>query len=1100
MKNHTKFKIIQKIVIALVIVVILFTCIIPKNVYADNDDGNGIAGGLLKEVVQLFASLGDVVMGALNKFMLGTDKFSSVMLDQNDVNITRENSGSWLTNGVYDLSEEELERLVIIPEDYMDKKTFLLDASTYKVPNMLYSPENIFANNIAALDVNFLSPNNYTSVISGDETAMEASESAAGNLQYIIASWYRSFRNIAIVGLLSVLVYLGIRILISSTAADKAKYKESLRDWFMALCLVFVIHFIMSGILMLVDNFNALFSTEINDGIVVQATHSDEGANANTTFRFRTNLVGLARFRAQADQWQDATAYTIVYLALVIYTCMFTFLYFKRFLWMAFFTMIAPLVALTYPIDKAGDGHAQAFNLWFKEYTMNAIIQPVHLILYSVFVSSAIDLATNNPIYAIVAIGFLIPAEKFIKKMFRLDQSQTEGDFGSFAGGALTMQAMNSLSKLGSSGNSKAKRRNSGGSSSDEDDGDNGRIMFAKRDDSDKLNSFNDGSTDSRPLPSENENGEDDQRENVRTTNNDGNGTENDENNPASYYGAYNNTYGNDTQRDNGSDEVDNDGSYYAPGLNDGANNPDGEDGEGEFEYELDRQRRLAKEKADRKEGEKLARQGWNQEEIANYMGLSDTERKRAKRDRRVQKSLEKQGYSPEYISGYINRLPPPIKPAGVGRVALKSAKTLGKGAAFAGRGLVRATGMIGGATVGLAAGITTGDMSKTFQYAAAGAVAGNLMGKNVNNLASRAANAAISAPGRMNRRMDNLMDTWNTNLYGPSYARQQRMDRQNQESRQRMLRSETEREKAEQWMGENNYNGSIEDVINAKADLYEAGVTDDKLMEDAMKTEFKNTGSLSSGSHQQYVDAAAFIKKQNYTKNDIEDEDKMRSMEERVQTMVSNPNDQLKVMQMTSQMLGADKTYELRRREGRTRIGQQPQQTPRNNPPTNNPPEGQGGGTPTPRPRGSGGNSPTPVPSGNSRRSQTSSTQQIDRSISGGSGSGSSTPARQIQQESSQKQQETPIKIIRKESQDRNNTTAKQKQQDTSIKYTQVRQKQQESSVEKRREIRKIGRQSIDNIDNSGRQNQGNSKKAGKQATPSQTGKRKPGRPRKNK
>ena len=322
MKNHTKFNIIQKIVIALVIVVILFTCIIPKNVYAaPEDDGNGIAGGLLKEVVQLFASLGDVVMGALNKFMLGTDEFFSAMLDQGDVNLN-EGSGSWLTNGITDSTPADVD----VPDDYMDEKTFLLDASTYKVPNMLYSPENIFANNIAALDVNFLSPNNYTSVITGDTTAMEASESAAGTLQYTIASWYRSFRNIAIVGLLSVLVYLGIRILISSTAADKAKYKESLRDWFMALCLVFVIHFIMSGILMLVDNFNALFSTEINDGIIVQATHSDEGKNANAIFKFRTNLIGLARFKAQADQWQDATAYTIIYLALVIYTCMCTFL------------------------------------------------------------------------------------------------------------------------------------------------------------------------------------------------------------------------------------------------------------------------------------------------------------------------------------------------------------------------------------------------------------------------------------------------------------------------------------------------------------------------------------------------------------------------------------------------------------------------------------------------------------------------------------------------------------------------------------------------------------------------------------------------------
>ena len=954
MKNHTKFNIIQKMVIALVIVVILFTCIIPKNVYAaPEDDGNGIAGGLLKEVVQLFASLGDVVMGALNKFMLGTDKFSSVMLDQEDVNITRENSGSWLTNGVDDLSTEELGRLVKIPEDYMDEKTFLLDASTYKVPNMLYSPENIFANNIAALDVNFLSPNNYSSVITGDTTAMEASESAAGNLQYTIASWYRSFRNIAIVGLLSVLVYLGIRILISSTAADKAKYKESLRDWFMALCLVFVIHFIMSGILMLVDNFNALFSTEINDGIIVQATHSDEGKNANAIFKFRTNLIGLARFKAQADQWQDATAYTIIYLALVIYTCMFTVLYFKRFLWMAFFTMIAPLVALTYPIDKAGDGHAQAFNLWFKEYTMNAIIQPVHLILYSVFVSSAIDLATNNPIYAIVAIAFLIPAEKFIKKMFRLDQSQTEGDFGSFAGGALTMQAMNSLSRLGSGVSSKAKSKNSG--SSDEDDGDNGRIMFAKRDDSDKLNSFNDGSTDSKPLPSGSENDEDNQGEDVRTANNDGNDTENDGDNPDSYYGAYNSSYGNNDQSENEPDEMEDNDTYYASGLNDTDNNPTDENDaeDGDVDDDDDKQ----------KEREKLERRGWSPEEIDNYMKLSDTNKRKARRDRRVQKRLEKQGYSPEYISGYINRLPPPIKPAGVGRLALKGAKTLGKGATFAGRGLVRATGMIGGATVGLAAGLTTGDMSKTFQYAAAGAVAGNLMGKNVNKLAGRAANAAMNAPGKMNRKVDNMLDSWNTDLYGPSYARQQRIDRQNRQARTNMLRSETEREKAEEWMGENDFDGSVADVINAKADLYEAGVTDDKLMADVMKTEYKNTGSLSGKNHQQYVDAAAFIKKQNYTKDNIEDEDKMRRMEERVQTMVSNPNDQLKVMQMTSQILGADKTYELRRREGRTRIGQPPKR--KEEKPTNNSPEGSGEDkSPTPKPKSSGGGQgPTPKP-----------------------------------------------------------------------------------------------------------------------------------------
>ena len=109
---------------------------------------------------------------------------------------------------------------------------------------------------------------------------------------------------------------------------------------------------------------------------------------------------------------------------------------------MAFLTMIAPLVALTYPIDKAGDGHAQAFNMWFKEYTMNLILQPVHLILYVALVSSAMELVKQNMIYAVVAIGFLIPAEKFIKKMFGFDKAETPGGFGSFAAGAATMTGL----------------------------------------------------------------------------------------------------------------------------------------------------------------------------------------------------------------------------------------------------------------------------------------------------------------------------------------------------------------------------------------------------------------------------------------------------------------------------------------------------------------------------------------------------------------------------------------------------------------------------------------------------------------------------------
>ena len=183
-------------------------------------------------------------MGLLNNVMLGADGVGSAMLDQADENL--KNPKSWL----YCDKSEKIDKQ--FDEGEIDTRIIKISDEKYRIPNMLYSPENIFADNIAALDVNFLRENKYVQ-ISTSPDAEEAAESSAKDLKKTIASWYKSFRNIAVVGLLSVLIYIGIRILISSAADDKAKYKESLKDWLVALCLVFVIHFI---ILTLGGNFN----------------------------------------------------------------------------------------------------------------------------------------------------------------------------------------------------------------------------------------------------------------------------------------------------------------------------------------------------------------------------------------------------------------------------------------------------------------------------------------------------------------------------------------------------------------------------------------------------------------------------------------------------------------------------------------------------------------------------------------------------------------------------------------------------------------------------------------------------------------------------
>lgn len=78
-------------------------------------------------------------------------------------------------------------------------------------------------------------------------------KSTADILRSTIAYWYTSLRNIAIIGMLSMLVYTGIRIVISSTAPQKSKYKELLKNWAVALCLLFTMHYLMAFVVTMAD-------------------------------------------------------------------------------------------------------------------------------------------------------------------------------------------------------------------------------------------------------------------------------------------------------------------------------------------------------------------------------------------------------------------------------------------------------------------------------------------------------------------------------------------------------------------------------------------------------------------------------------------------------------------------------------------------------------------------------------------------------------------------------------------------------------------------------------------------------------------------------
>ncbi len=319
-------------------------------------------------------------------------------------------------------------------------------------PHIHYSCEEIFSGKIGILNINFISG--------------EGQSEGLASVRTVISSWYRTLRLMAIVGFLSILIYTGIRIMISSTAEDKAKYKEWIINWLIGIAILFFMHYIMSFIITIVEQFNKFLSQSMQY-IHISSYYAEKSFAINDkSGAFNTNLIGLVRFCAQSSVPQFKVGYLILYIMLTTYTAKFTFIYLKRVINMAFLTMIAPIVAFTYPLDKLSDGKAEGFNMWLKEYVFNALLQPMHFLLYYILVGSSVIIAAENPIYAIAVLAFMSEGERLLRKIFGFDKASggtVKGMQDAFAAATIATSLRGLMSKGGQKNSTQRKMTAPGG-------------------------------------------------------------------------------------------------------------------------------------------------------------------------------------------------------------------------------------------------------------------------------------------------------------------------------------------------------------------------------------------------------------------------------------------------------------------------------------------------------------------------------------------------------------------------------------------------------------------------------------------------------------
>ena len=303
------------------------------------------------------------------------------------------------------------------------------------------TPFDIFFNKYKLFDVN------YFDVVQG---ATGDDDNILNDIRTNVAQWFYIMRLIAVAVLLCVLIYVGIRMAISTIAEDKAKYKKMLVDWVCSLVLIFVLQYI------------AVFTIYANNAIVNYLSA--------VSYENIDQAIEDIMFQAMGGIGIPSIVATFVYCMIIFQTIAFMITYLQRMIKVGFLLIISPLISLTYSIDKMGDGKAQALGTWLKEFVYTILIQPFHCVMYLAFVNTAIRLLNTdatissfitdfsdafgkfnqlaNGILVILCLKFINDGEKAIRKIFNF---QDEASMTSMAAGAAVgMAALSSAKKIGS--------------------------------------------------------------------------------------------------------------------------------------------------------------------------------------------------------------------------------------------------------------------------------------------------------------------------------------------------------------------------------------------------------------------------------------------------------------------------------------------------------------------------------------------------------------------------------------------------------------------------------------------------------------------------
>ncbi len=151
----------------------------------------------------------------------------------------------------------------------------------------------------------------------------------------------------------------------------------------------------------------------------------------------------MSSMRAKAGK-TGRIVYAVIWLILLIQMISLLAMYYKRMIMVAILIMIFPIVMIAYAIDKAGDGKAQTFETWTKEFTVNIIVQIAHAVVYVFLIKTGLDIYEANPdnwLFLVLAVMILFPMERMFRTLFGINGNTIGHLTSNVIGGVMVAKA-----------------------------------------------------------------------------------------------------------------------------------------------------------------------------------------------------------------------------------------------------------------------------------------------------------------------------------------------------------------------------------------------------------------------------------------------------------------------------------------------------------------------------------------------------------------------------------------------------------------------------------------------------------------------------------